>query len=170
MIMLLLETTLTHVVAALESDRPLAIISADRPDRTDQESLEHTKRLAADARDAGFSFQVIEGRWSPSGARAWFVLVVADVNTAANLLGHCRKWMKEFEQDWFLLRNADSRDILQIVADGSRKGALVGSVRVEPGRLTLPDGRSFTFERAYWAAGWFTGLAHSQGVEVGITI
>ena len=160
--MLLLEPTLTHVVAALESDRPLAIVSADRPD-PDQENLECAKDLAAAARDAGFSFHLIEGSWSVSGARIWLVLVVADVNTAAHLLGRCRKWIKEFEQNLFLFRNAHSRDILQIVADGSRKGVLVGSVRLEPGRLTLPDGRSFTFERAFQTAGWLTALAHSQG-------
>jgi hypothetical protein len=167
--MLLLQATLTHIVAVLESDRPLAIVSADRPDRTDQENLECAKGLAAAARDAGFSFHVIQGRWSVSGAQAWFVLIVADVNTAALLLGRCRKWMKEFEQDWFLFRNADSRDILQIVADGSRKGALVGGVRLGLGRLTLPDGQSFTFERAFQTAGWLTAMAHSRGANVGVT-
>jgi hypothetical protein len=42
---LLLETTLTHIVAVLESDRPLAIVSADRRDQTDQNNLDRTKRL-----------------------------------------------------------------------------------------------------------------------------
>jgi hypothetical protein len=167
---LLLETTLTHIVTVLESDRPIAIVSAGWPDRTHQENLERSKRLAAVSRDAGFSFHVVEGSWSTSEARQWVVLIVGDVNTAAHLLGQCRKWMKEFEQDWFLFRNADSRDILEIVADGSRKGAVVGRVRVEPGRLTLLDGRSFTFERAFQTAGWLTAMAHSRGAEVGVTI
>ena len=168
--MLLLEATLTHIVTVLESDRPLAIVSADRPDRTDQENLECAKDLAAASRDAGFSFHVIEGSWSGTGPPVWLVLVVADANTASILLGLCRKWMKEFEQGWFLFRNADSRDILQIVADGSRKGALVGSVRLEPSRLTLPDRHSVTFERAFQTAGWLTAMAHSHGASVGVTI
>jgi hypothetical protein len=167
---LLLETTLTHVVTVLESDRPLAIMSADWTDRIHQENLERTKRLSLVAGEAGFSFHVIEGSWSASGPRAWFVLVVADVNTASNLLGQCRKWMKEFERDLFLFRNADSRDILQIAADGSRKGAVVGTVRVEPARLTFPNGRSFTFERTFQTAGWLTAMAHSRGANVGVTI
>ncbi len=168
--MLLLETTLIHVVAALESDRPIAIVPAHRPDQGDQDTLECAKGLATAARDAGFSFHVIEGRWTASGAPQRSVLVVADVNTAAHLLGRCRKWMREFEQNVFLFRNAESLDILQIVADGSRKGAVVGRVRLESGRLTLPDGRSFTFERAFQAAGWLTAMAHSRGAAVGATL
>ena len=168
--MLLLEATFAHVVAALESDRPLAIVSVNRDDRTDQENLECAKRLAAVARDAGFSFHVIEGRWIASGTRIWLVLAVADVNTASILLGLCRKWMKELDRGLFLFRNADSRDIVQIVADGSRKGSVVGRVRLEPSRLTLADGLSLTFERAFQTAGWLTAMAHSRGAEVGITI
>jgi hypothetical protein len=164
---LLFETTLSHIVAVLESNRTLAIVSARRPDQTDRENLECAKSLAAAARDAGFGFTVIEGTWSASGVREWLVLVVADANSGSHLLGHCRKWMKEFEQNFCLFRNADSPDILQIEADGKRKGVLVGSVRLEPSGLTLPDGRSFTFGRTFQAASWLTGLAHSQGANVG---
>lgn len=166
--MLLLETTLSHVI--VESDRPLAIVSARRPDQSGQDNLESTKRLAAAARDAGFGFQVVEGNWTSSGAQEWPVLVVADVNSGSHLLGHCRNWMKEFEQDFVLFRKAASPDILHFVADGSRKGALVGTVRLESGGLILPDGRTFTFGRAFHAAGWFTGLAYSRGAEIGVAL
>ena len=168
--MLLLEATLSKVVAVLESERPLAILSASRPEKTHQNNLDSTKHLAAAARDARFGFTLIEGNWSASGAQEWLVLVVADANRGSHLLGHCRKWIREFERDFFLIRNADSADIVQIVADGGRKGVLTGGVRVESGGLKLPDGRSFEFSRAFYPAGWFTGLAHSSGANVGVTI
>ena len=168
--MLLLETTFNQIAAVLESDRPLAILSADRPDCGDQDNLERTKRLAAAARDAGCGFQVIEGRWGASGAREWLVLVVAAVNRAPHLLGHGRKWTTEFEQDLFLFRNANSPDILHIVVDGSRKGVLMGNARLESGGITFADGPSFAFGRAFQAAGWLTGMAHSKGAVVGGTL
>jgi hypothetical protein len=151
-------------------DHSIALITACRPDRTDHENLERTKRLAAAARDAGYGFTVIDGHWTGSGGREWFVLVVADANRGSHLLGQCRRWLKEFEQDFFLFRYGDSQDILQILADGSRKGVQLGIVRLEPGGLTLHDDRSFIFARVFQDAGWFTGLAHSRGANVGITL
>jgi hypothetical protein len=166
--LLLLETSLTHVVTVFESDRPLAIVSACWRDRTNKENLERNKRLAAAARDTGFGFYVIQGHWAGSPSRQWLVVVVADANRSSHLLGHCRMWAKEFDQYCSVLGTSDS--LIQFARDGSRKGVQLGTVRLEPSGITLHDGRSFTFERAFQTAGWFTGLAQSRGANVGVTI
>lgn len=99
--MLLLETPLSRIEDLLEANRPFAIVSAYRPDYGDQENLERTKRLAA-ARDAGYGFNLIEGHLVGSLSDQWLVIVIAHANRASHLLGHCRKWTKEFEQDFFV--------------------------------------------------------------------
>ncbi len=158
--MLLIETALRQITTALQADH-LAIISASRSDRSDEENLERTKLLAAAARDAGFGFQVVEGRWTGSQSREWLLLVIADANRASHLLGLGRKWAEQFDQRFFIIGTPD--DLAQIGADGNRKRIRLGSVRLEPSALIFPDARSFVFEREFRSSGWFTAMAHSRG-------
>jgi hypothetical protein len=166
--MLFLESNLRQITAALKTGRPLTLISACCWNRSDQENLDNTELVASSGRDAGFNFAAIEGHWTESAAREWWLMMIAERNRASHLLGHARRWTKRLGRDFSIFRRSDSMG--RFGAYDSPKGLCTKSVDVGPNGIVFPDGRKFEFEKAYISVGFVTGLAHSKGAAVGVML
>jgi hypothetical protein len=146
------ETSLPRLAALLKAELPLALMSACRPGFSDEENLDGTKRLAFGGRDLGFGFAAIEGHWVESMEREWWVLMIAERERAAHLLGHARRWAVRFGQEFSIFRRWDG--LGRFGAYDSRKGLRTKGLEVGPQGMVLSDGSKFEFERAYVEAGF----------------
>src|SRR5579871_983825 len=104
--MLFLEANLRHIAAVLKAERPLALLSACLRERSDEENLDSTNRLASTSGEAGFGFAAIEGRWVEDTEREWWVLLVAERTKAPHLLAHARRWTVKFGRNFSIFRRS----------------------------------------------------------------
>lgn len=113
---------------------PVALIPASCTNSTEAEDQERADILAVTARIEGLGVVVLAGRMA--GAQEFFVLATGD---ESQVVDFARK-----AADWFLLRLADTDDLLRENADRSREKCIIR----ETG-FVLPDGRTFEFAKAY---------------------
>lgn len=156
------EVTLSRVWQHVEN-RPLGIVTAFRGEYDRKENVTRNRKLAADIRDGGFGFFVVQGSYiekkgTPEERRvredSFFVTTRPE--NEGNLLGALRKWCRDYEQESVLWKPLSSDVAFGVGQDGSMTSLGVfhpNRVSDYMSRLRGSPG-SFVFEQAGSPMNW----------------
>lgn len=150
--------------------RPSGIISAFNANRTLEDNMARTARLASDIRSAGYGFSFIDGHYKYADGTAVAersIFIVGNEKDNGKLKGLLKKWMTEYDQEAVLLKPENSNEaVLLTPGNGvkelgtfhpNRAGDFYSTMMNRPG--------TFVFESAYEDKNWLERLSESRGTK-----
>lgn len=157
------ETSLSRVFRHYQNKEiPVATLTAFRDGNSYAENVKRNKSLAIDIRNAGYGYVYVDGGWiedtdqgSKKVVQEDSILIFGNVGDNGKLKGLVRKWIKQWNQDAALFKEAGTNAIILILQDGSednlsnkftRKQLEVGYTRIRGRGKSKGNGRVFAFE------------------------
>ena len=168
----LTEASLSRVWQHLESDRPVALLTAFRGEYTREENVQRNKQLAATLRQAGYGYFFVDGYWVENQGTDRETHVAEDSIFAIGTAGKeeefrnlIKKLGNHYDQDAVIVK--DGNGIILHTNDGAEIN--LGSFK--PGNLAQAytklrknkRSNTFVFESERTDAGWLGKLAQSKG-------
>lgn len=154
------ETSLSRVWQHVNSNKPLAIMTAYRNEHTTQENKQRNLELSKLVREQGWGYFWVDGYWVEDQGtdketkvveRSLFI--IANEKEEDKLFSQVKKWIKKYNQDAAVVKKAEDKNVFLLFKDGEFKQ--IG--KWTPGKVAqayskLKNGRTFVFENA-WVEG-----------------
>jgi hypothetical protein len=163
------EASLSRVWQHVNSDRPIALLTAFRNEYTRKENLARNRTLATDIRKAGYGYFFVDGYWIENQGTPQEVhvaedsiFVVGDEHDQEGFLRRIVQFGKQYNQDAVLVKNSQGAKLYsqtgeQILDVGTLKPGKVADIytRLRTGK----QADSFVFEAERDDLGWLKRLA-----------
>lgn len=163
------EASLSRVWQHVNSDRPIALLTAFRNEYTREENLVRNRALSADIRKAGYGFFFVDGYWIENqGTPAEVhvaedsIFVIGNAGKHSEFLNSMIKFGKQYNQDAVLVKTSEGAKLYD------QSGTTILNVgTLKPGKISqiytkLRSGKqadSFVFEAERDDLSWIQRLA-----------
>lgn len=171
----LLEINLARVKQHVDQDEyPVAIISAFRGERPEEENVRLNKQLASSLRKAGYGYVWVNGAWienkdTPAEVHKKEVsLLVVGQRTQSDdeLFEFLKKQTKKYNQDGFIFKPSNKEDFLASYDKNGKKITQFSNIHYDRFgeyytqlRKGSHAGRAFVFEGIYRDLGWIAKMS-----------
>lgn len=164
------EASLSRVWQHVNSDRPIATISAFRHEYTQEQNVQRNKSLAAKIRGLGYGYFFLDGYWVETNpdtheevpVKEDSLFVIGDVGDDDEFIRSMVALAREFDQEAVLIKSTKGANLYDqngnaFLNVGELKAGKMGQIYSK--MRNNKQSNTFVFENERDGAGWFSKLA-----------
>jgi len=165
------EASLSRVFKHLDSDRPVAILTAFRGNFTYKENVKRNKELAASIKNEGYGYFFVDGHWveeegnNETDTSEDSIFVIGDKNDSGRLKSLVIKLMKKYDQDAVVFKSETEKSTSLLFQNGSVESIGKATANKVAQAYTKLRGRSngtFVFESSDIDRTWIQKLSKNN--------
>lgn len=164
----LTETTLSRVYRHFKSERPIVVMTAFRGDKTYKDNVKRNRQLAAMIKNAGYGYFFVDGHWvegdgnNKEDTSEDSIFIIGDPDDNGKLKGLATNWMKKYNQDAILFKDASKTAKVELIFQNGSKESIGGfkpeKIAQAYTKIRGRGGRTFVFESANIEKSWISKI------------
>lgn len=162
------EASLSRVWQHVNSDRPIAIITAFRHEYTQTQNVQRNKLLAAKIRKLGYGYFFLDGYWIEKGPDSQVpvkedsLFVIGDIGSDDEFIRNLVSLTREFDQEAVLIKSVNGANLynqsgMPFLNVGELKAGKMGQIYSK--LRNNKQSNTFIFENERDGSNWFSKLA-----------